>query len=108
MNSHPPVKPQFIQFFESLALPIKLLFDKEVPWLAKLLPITAFILYLILPFDFITDYIPVLGSIDDAAVLTGCAYLIVKLTPESVLKKYYQPPQTEEKIIDVSTKKPKK
>ncbi len=102
-------KPPFIQTLESLALPFKLYFDWEVPFRAKFFPTLIFILYLILPLDFITDYIPVLGLIDDAAVFSGCAYLLIKLTPPDILAKYlHQEEKSEtkpEKIIEISNTK---
>lgn len=94
-------KPPFIQTLESLALPFKLYFDWEVPFRAKFIPTLIFVLYLLLPLDFITDYIPAIGLIDDAAVFSGCAYLLVRMTPPDILAKYF--PQ-EEKPTD----KPKK
>lgn len=109
MNNDLTPKPQFIQIIESLSLPFKLLFDWEVPFMAKFIPILVFILYLMMPLDIITDFIPVLGVVDDAAIFTGCAYLIVRLTPDEVLSKYSnKKPNDQEKIIDVKSKKSKK
>lgn len=87
MNSITP-KPPIIQTLEGLALPFRLLIDWEVPWYAKFIPILLFIVYLFLPIDLITDFIPVIGLIDDAAVFAGCSYLLVKLTPTKILNKY--------------------
>lgn len=102
-------KPPFIQTIESLALPFKLFFDWKVPFRAKFFPTLIFVLYLILPLDFITDYIPAIGLIDDAAVFSGCAYLLVKLTPPDILLKYYpqedKSDSTPKKIIEIPHKK---
>lgn len=87
MNSTIP-KPPIIQTLESLSLPFKLLIDWEVPWYAKFVPISLFIVYLFLPIDLITDFIPVVGLFDDAAAFAGCSYLLIKLTPTKILNKY--------------------
>ncbi|MBU0648381.1 DUF1232 domain-containing protein, partial [Patescibacteria group bacterium] len=101
-------KPQFIEIFQSLILPFKLLFDKDVPLKAKLIPTGMFLGYALLPLDIIIDYVPLIGFIDDAAVFTGCAYLIVYLTPPEVLKKYHNNQTTtvnnSKKIIDIEPK----
>lgn len=102
-------KPSFIQTIESLILPLRLYFDWDVPFMTKLIPTVIFLLYLFIPTDIIIDYIPAFGIVDDAAVLTGCSYLLVKMTPEKVLQKYY-PPSTPKKTIEIEspTKKNKK
>ncbi len=41
--------------------------------------------YLIIPFDLVSDLIPVLGQLDDAAVLMACLYFI-----EDDLERYKQ------------------
>ncbi len=43
------------------------------------------LLYILNPLDLIPDYIPVLGQIDDVAVMSVCLYLV-----EKELKKYQQ------------------
>ena len=108
MNTNLPTqKPALIQFFENISLPVKLLFDGEVPLKAKIIPSLIFFIYLISPTDIIIDYLPVLGLVDDTAVLTLCAYLIVKMTPPEILKKYAQTDnkklhsKEKDKIIDI-------
>lgn len=105
-------KPQLIQAIESIILPLKLYFDKDVPFSAKLFPTLIFITYLLVPIDFIADFLPIAGSIDDLAVFTACAYLLVKLTPDDILEKYSQPkttdtqPETKKiKIIESKSKR---
>ncbi|MGH7227933.1 MAG: YkvA family protein [Nitrospiraceae bacterium] len=45
--------------------------DKKTPKLAKLLLMLA-VGYLLLPFDIIPDFIPVIGHVDDAVIVRLC------------------------------------
>ncbi len=58
--------------------------DPRVPFFVKTLP---FLLaaYLAMPFDIIPDFIPVLGYVDDVAIVLGTLALIIKLTPRAVI-----------------------
>lgn len=56
----------------------------ETPWLAKLCFGLA-IGYLLLPFDLIPDFIPVLGQLDDLLVVPLLIYIAMKLTPNKVV-----------------------
>lgn len=49
---------------------IRYFLDPRVPWLRKVLLIGG-LLYLFFPFDFIPDLLPMVGWVDDAAVLTA-------------------------------------
>jgi len=82
--------------------------------MAKFIPTAIFLFYAILPTDFIADFIPVLGGIDDAAVLASCAYLLVQLTPVAIIRQFEtgtvtekneQSPKPKVEIIDVQAKK---
>ena len=58
--------------------------DPRVPRLARALP---FLLAadLVMPFDLIPDFIPVLGYVDDVAIVLGTLALIIRITPRSVI-----------------------
>ncbi|KAA0547089.1 DUF1232 domain-containing protein [Bacillus sp. BGMRC 2118] len=58
--------------------------DKRVPWYAK--AITACVVaYAFSPIDFIPDFIPILGYIDDVILLPLGIMLAMKLIPKDVL-----------------------
>jgi uncharacterized membrane protein YkvA (DUF1232 family) len=68
-----------------LSLVGRLLRDGRVPWWAKaLLPAPA--LYLAMPLDVIPDFIPVIGYLDDLAVLLLVAALLFRAVPRAVIE----------------------
>jgi len=56
----------------------------QTPVLAKALLWLA-IGYLLLPFDLIPDFLPVIGQLDEVVIIPMLLYCAVKLTPASVL-----------------------
>lgn len=57
---------------------------KETPWAAKILAGLT-VAYALSPVDFIPDFIPVLGYLDDVILLPVMVAITVKLIPASVL-----------------------
>jgi len=58
--------------------------DPRVPRRVKLIPLFL-VLYLAMPFDIIPDFIPVLGYLDDIALIAFALALMVKMTPRDVV-----------------------
>lgn len=56
----------------------------QTPFLAKALLWLA-IGYLLLPFDLIPDFLPVIGQLDEVVIIPLLLYFAVKLTPQWVL-----------------------
>lgn len=56
----------------------------QTPLLAKALLWLA-IGYLLLPFDLIPDFMPVIGQLDEVVIIPLLLYCAVRLTPEAVL-----------------------
>ena len=65
-----------------MTLFLRLMFDKRVPWKLKLLPILA-VGYAILPWDFLPDLIPIIGWIDDIAILVVATLIFLRLGSSS-------------------------
>jgi uncharacterized membrane protein YkvA (DUF1232 family) len=57
----------------------------QTPWLAKFFLGLA-VGYLLLPFDLIPDFIPVLGQLDEVVIIPILLYLALLLIPKSVIQ----------------------
>lgn len=73
---------------------IRLLRHPGVPLWVKLLPLAA-VPYLLMPFDPIPDFIPVLGQLDDVAVALATLALVIRLAPRAVVEKLLREAQAE-------------
>ena len=65
-----------------MTLFFRLMLDRRVPWKLKLLPLFA-IGYAILPWDFLPDLIPIVGWIDDIAILIVATLIFLRLGSSS-------------------------
>jgi uncharacterized membrane protein YkvA (DUF1232 family) len=91
-----------------LRLSVRLLREPGVPLLLKALPAVAAI-YVISPFDFVPDVLPIIGQIDDLGMIVIALQAFVKLCPTGAVdfhraamaerRKYYPMPSTGE-VID--------
>ena len=86
-----------------LPLIMKLIRDRRVPVRAKLI-IPAAIVYILLPFDIVPDFIPISGQIDDILVTLVAGVMFLSMTPIDVLLEYLGRPASNKprsgKIID--------
>jgi len=95
--------------FSDLALRIKLvarlLGDRRVSFWLKLLPIGA-VAYLLSPFDIIPDIaLPVIGMLDDAAVIWLGYYLFLELAPTEVVKEHLESLTSNNAIVENAGRK---
>lgn len=57
----------------------------QTPWVAKLLLGLA-VGYLLLPFDLIPDFIPILGQLDDVIIIPVLLYMALLFIPKAVIQ----------------------
>lgn len=57
----------------------------QTPWVAKLLLGLA-VGYLLLPFDLIPDFIPILGQLDDVVIIPVLLYMALLFIPKAVIQ----------------------
>jgi uncharacterized membrane protein YkvA (DUF1232 family) len=77
---------QIAQHLKSeLALYQRVLRHPHTPKLAKVLLWLA-VAYVLLPFDLIPDFIPLIGQLDDLVVVPGLIYLALKLIPKTLVE----------------------
>jgi uncharacterized membrane protein YkvA (DUF1232 family) len=67
----------------------RLLWDKRVPWLAKLIP-PATLAYILFPVDIISDPILGLGQLDDLAVFLLGMKLFIEVAPSDVVREHLE------------------
>ena len=61
--------------------------DKKTPWYARLFAVLT-VAYALSPIDFIPDFIPVLGYLDDLIILPLLVALTVKFIPKDLFEEY--------------------
>ncbi len=90
-------------FLGELLQQIKLVYylvrDRDVPLYLKVLPFLG-VLYVLFPLDIITDFIPVLGQIDDLMILTIGAKVFIELAPSHVVAKYMDQMRGQTTIVE--------
>src|SRR5512140_3939658 len=102
----PPQGGLVRDFVMRVKLILRLVGDKRVnPWL-KLIPVAG-LAYLISPIDLIPDImLPVIGELDDAAVLWLTNYLFVELCPPEIVREHVKAlsanhvPDEDEEVVD--------
>lgn len=57
----------------------------QTPWIAKLFLGLA-VGYLLLPFDLIPDFIPIIGQLDDVVIIPVLLYLALLFIPKRVMQ----------------------
>lgn len=72
---------------QNLSLYKRILRDPECPWLAWIV-LGSGVGYLLLPFDLIPDWIPVIGWLDDLILVPLLVWLGLQLVPEELIRRH--------------------
>ena len=83
-----PNRPSLHSLMESGQLAWRLLQDDRVPTFLKVTIPLGVALYFISPLDFIPDFIPVLGQLDDLGVILLGMTLFINLAPRNVVNEH--------------------
>ncbi len=75
----------WLNLFNSFRIAWKLLLDKRVPLLTKLIPFVV-VIYILSPIDVIPDVIPVLGQLDDLAIFIIGVQIFIAVSPRHVVE----------------------
>ncbi len=105
----PPQGGMIRDFVLRVKLILRLIGDRRVsPWL-KIIPIAG-VVYLISPIDIISDIaLPVIGELDDAAILWLTNYLFIELCPPQIVAEHVKAlnanrnTSEDEDVIDAET-----
>lgn len=71
------------------------------PWAAKILLGMA-VGYVLLPFDLIPDFLPVIGHLDDLIIVPGLVWLALRLIPPAVMDECRARNSSFEQSLDAS------
>ncbi len=90
-DKRPTLYDSNLNFFRKLILQARLVWllmrDPRVPLWLKALPLGS-MAYLLMPFDVVTDLAPILGQLDDLAVIFIGLSTFVSLCPQSVVDEH--------------------
>lgn len=75
------------ELWRTFPLAWRLLQDRQVAPLLKIIPLLA-VIYVLFPIDIVPDVIPVAGQLDDVAVLLLALRLFVKLAPPDAVARH--------------------
>jgi len=94
------------EMWQEIQLAWRLFRDPQVGWHLKIIPALGLV-YVISPVDLIVDVVPVIGQMDDIAVMAFCIKTFVDLAPQDRVA-YHRaamsgdapPPSEEDRTID--------
>jgi uncharacterized membrane protein YkvA (DUF1232 family) len=75
------------ELIKSFRLAWRLLRDRRVPWLAKLVPLIVLI-YILSPIDLIPDFVLGLGQLDDLTVLILGIQVFILVSPYAIVQQH--------------------
>lgn len=84
----PPQGGMIRDFVLRIKLILRLIGDRRVSFWLKIIPVAG-LMYLVSPLDIVPDIaLPVLGELDDAAILWLTNYLFIELCPPEIVQEH--------------------
>jgi uncharacterized membrane protein YkvA (DUF1232 family) len=83
---------------DCIVLVRRLLGDERVPRSRKLL-LGALLAYLVMPFDFVPDFIPVAGQLDDAIVTALVLRAVLRSGGDALLREHWPGPERSRELV---------
>lgn len=77
------------ELWQQIRLVFYLVKDREVPIYLKILPFLG-IVYALFPIDLVTDFVPVLGQLDDLTLLLIGAKVFIEMAPPQVVARHME------------------
>lgn len=77
------------EMWQQARLVYYLIRDPEVPFYLKLLPFSA-VVYLLFPFDLLTDFAPIIGQLDDITALLVGSKIFIEMAPQHIVVKHME------------------
>jgi uncharacterized membrane protein YkvA (DUF1232 family) len=90
------------ELWQQARLVYYLLRDPEVPFYLKLLPFTA-VVYLLFPFDLLTDLAPVVGQLDDITVLLVGSKIFIEMSPPHVVARHMDAIRAQDGFVGIDS-----
>ncbi len=77
----------WLNLLNSFRIAWRLLWDSQVPWSTKLIPVIV-VLYILSPIDIIPDFIPGLGQLDDVAIFLIGVQVFIAMSPKDLVARF--------------------
>lgn len=87
MFENNPIVEGLKKLYFEIRLTLRLMRDPRVPLWSKIIPVAA-VAYVLLPIDFIPDFILIIGQLDDLTVLYTALRLFRRYAPPDVVEEH--------------------
>lgn len=75
---------------KSVPMVWRLAWDRRVPWWRKAVFLGGALLYFLMPMDFINDFLPIVGQLDDLTVVLFFMERFISGIPEYITRDHYR------------------
>ncbi len=76
-----------MSIIRTFVVAVRLFFSNRVPGWAKVVPLVA-LAYVLFPLDFLPDFVPGVGQLDDLTIFLIGVWAFLQLCPQDVVREY--------------------